>query len=109
MTTYCWRCRTCGDRWSGEPVCTDYECTPDVVRDYKAENAGFNAGTLRRLREHGGSERGYARNFLPSADDYKSASDPDGEKGLRRWNDEHQPHSSASGRMIRPEGKRQAF
>lgn len=50
MTTYCWKCKTCGEQWESE---SDYfvhgEWCPDayVIRDYKAENAAIDRSSLK--------------------------------------------------------------
>lgn len=108
--TYCYRCTTCGDRFERSFTVTGH-CNglDDVVRDYRAENAGVSGMVqLKRERDMGGREA-YRDQFLPTAKDYESPSDPDGSKGIRKWNDEHTPHSSASGAPLRPDVKRKSW
>lgn len=107
---YCYRCKTCDARFQ-RPYNVTGHCNglDDVVRDYRAENVGMEVAGLRRLRDNGGTEKGYRDQFLPTAKDYESPSDPDGSKGIRKWNDEHSPHSSASGKPLRPDIKRRSW
>lgn len=109
--TYCFKCRVCGrtathskTNWS--VACP---CGREMSRDYRAEGVGATGLVqLKRERDIGGREA-YRDQFLPTAKDYAGPGDPDGEKGIRQWNDEHQPHSSASGAPLRPESKRRSW
>lgn len=110
MPTYCWKCPTCGQRFTTQRLGLNEDthpgCEAPIVRDYRAEGASFNEATLRRTRD---GNRAYRDMFLPTAKDFESPSDPDGSKGIRKWNDEHTPHSDASGTPLRPEIKRRSW
>lgn len=61
-----------------------------MVRDYRAENVAPQVLPLKREREAGGPSA--VRDlFLPTAKDFESPSDPDGQKGIRAWADEQKP------------------
>lgn len=111
MATYCYRCSVCGEPWvtthwnlAGEEC---FACERGAFRrDYRAEGASFNEATLRRTRD---GNAAYRDQFLPTMKDFESPSDPDGSKGIRKWNDEHSPHKDASGIPLRPEIKRRSW
>lgn len=108
MATYCFKCRECGSRFElsslSVPGC--YQCGAPLTRDYRGEGASFNEATLRRTRD---GNAAYRDQFLPTMKDFESPSDPDGSKGIRKWNDEHSPHKDASGTPLRPEIKRRSW
>lgn len=91
MATYCFTCPTCGT--TRETVSREVQVCPqlcdEMVRDYRAESVGVSIRNLRQEREHTVAER--AAGMLPSNEDYKSASDPDGTKGIREWRETHNP------------------
>lgn len=92
MATYCYRCPECGARAETPHRVAPYcyrGCPEQMGRDYRAERVGVAVENLRREREHTKEE--YARAFLPTNDDYKSASDPDGTKGMRAWREQFSP------------------
>ena len=60
-----------------------------VIRDYRAEGVGTNLGELRKSLHPDFHES----LFLPEAKDYISKDDPDGSKGIREWNENHEPRS----------------
>jgi hypothetical protein len=100
VSTFCFKCPTCGYSVEGPvrdpaPVCWNGHDTVDMVRDWRAEGASpGNLTVLRKDREAGvGAARRQAELFLPTADDYRSPSDPTGQKGLREWADTHEPQS----------------
>ncbi len=70
-----------------------------MQRDYRADAPQFDLADLRKQTQviHDPSF------VLPDADYYKSPTDPDGTKGLRQWNREHEPKGH-SGRN-RPGGR----
>lgn len=78
-----------------------------LVRDYRAESVGFAVGTLKRERERGGSSA-IRDTFLPTAADYAGPGDPDGSKGIREWNDTHDPRPGNS-KPLRPESPRKSW
>jgi hypothetical protein len=93
-TVYCWVCRTCGAQTHSNTNETppEHNCpdgTPAVKRDYAAENVGIGEGVRESRREL--SNSGYRDLFLPTAEDYMGPDDIDGQKGLRKWADEHGP------------------
>ncbi len=104
--TYCFRCSVCASSFEA----SDREarhCGVLSSRDYKAEAAAPQTLQLKREREAGG--RTAIRDmFLPSAKDFQSPSDPDGQKGIRQWNDEHGPRASNKN-PLRPETARKVF
>ena len=92
--TYCWKCRTCGGQTTNNDHSTtpEHNCemgTPDVIRDYAAENVGIGAGVRESRTEM--TTSGYRDLFLPTAEDMAGPDDPDGQKGLRKWAEEHTP------------------
>jgi hypothetical protein len=103
---YCFVCRDCGYRVETnvrEPAPTHFHSWKPgakknvqplrevtMQRDYRTENVAPQVVQLKREREAGG--RSAVRDmFLPTAKDFESASDPDGQKGLRKWADETKP------------------
>lgn len=108
MPVYCFRCTNCDVRWCGDFAGQHCESGGPVVRDYRAEAVGLSGIVeLRRVREVGGSSA--VRDlFLPTAEEYKSPEDPDGSKGIRQWNDEHDP-KAGNKRPLRPVVPRKVF
>lgn len=91
MTTYCFKCRNCGDTWTS--AAAEYECfctQPDVVRDYRAEGVGIGGG-VKVSRD--GTLRDQAELFLPTNRELAGPGDPDGTKGMREWRETHSPKS----------------
>lgn len=94
MVTYCWKCRTCGMGTTSprRHVAPEHNCpdgVADVRRDYATENVGIGSGVRESRVEM--TTSGYRDLFLPTADDFADQSDPSGQKGLRKWADEHAP------------------
>ena len=96
--TYCFKCPECGARQETRAYDTVPWCLFDhgqagagpMARDYRTEAAAPATLQLKREREAGG--RSAIRDlFLPTTEDFKGPSDPDGEKGLRAWADETKP------------------
>lgn len=92
--TYVYTCAECGTFVEHSSRNVELECWTcssciPMKRDYRRENAGIAVTTLKREREHTKEE--YAAKFLPSNDDFKSAKDPDGKKGMRQWRDQNSP------------------
>ena len=93
MAIFCYRCKECGT--SQESTAPAYavllQCcgSPRVIRDYRAEGVGTNLGELRKSLHPDFHES----LFLPEAKDYISKDDPDGSKGIRNWNENHEPRS----------------
>ena len=107
--TYCFKCTGCGarvERTSRDIPLHDCPSEGHVIRDYLAENVGIGEGVRESRREHTNS--GYRDLFLPTADDYKSPDDPDGQKGLREWADTHGPREDNK-RPMWPEMDRKVF
>ena len=108
--TYCFRCLECG--WQGEFASRDtplHTCAggATVVRDWKRENAAPATLQLKREREAGG--RTAIRDlFLPKQEDFADASDPEGEKGMQGWLEEHGPKDSNKSPLY-PDHKRKSF
>jgi hypothetical protein len=77
-------------------------------RDYRTDLPDFgNSVAIKREREFGG--RSAVRDlFLPTAAEMASPDDPDGSKGIQKWNDEHQP-KAGNKNPIRPEAPRKSF
>lgn len=71
----------------GAPPLCDY-CGSPLRRVYSL--ALGNRRQLVAERDFGGS-RALRDQFLPTAKDFASATDPDGSKGLREWGNTHQP------------------
>jgi hypothetical protein len=92
-TVYCWRCRSCGastiSNEPHDPPAHNCDLEPDVKRDYAAENVGIGTGVRESRMEM--STSGYRDLFLPTAEDMAGPDDPDGQKGLRKWAEEHTP------------------
>ena len=118
MSLYCFICRACGYRVETTvrdpaPVCKHVQVNrpgaPDetMARDYRAEAASPQVANLKREREAGGPSA-VRDMFLPTAKDYESPSDPDGQKGLRKWADEHAP-AAGNKRPSYPEMKKVSF
>ncbi len=113
--TYCFKCPSCGARQDTHAYDTVPWCLLDhgqagavpMARDYRAENAAPAVTQLKREREAGG--RSAIRDlFLPTTKDFESASDPDGEKGLRNWADEQKPKDGNT-KPLWPDMKRKVF
>lgn len=84
MATYCYIDLDTGERFTSEQY--GLEETENVRRDYKSENAGFFIPS--HMSSKNTSSWG---DFLPSAKDFESPTDPDGAKGIEQWNETHQP------------------
>jgi hypothetical protein len=104
LSTYCFVCRNCGLRFTANtrapeiPYCCD---EPVLARDYRGERVGIAVAGLRAEREQGGSSA--VRDlFLPTADEMAGPGDPDGSKGIREWNETHDP-KPGNKRPSRPE------
>ena len=104
MATYSWRCQEsdCREITHGSitvgpvaPICHDQP----MLRDYRADRLQLSIHDLHQSNRVGHN----AAHFLPDAEYYKSPTDPDGTKGLRKWNEEHIPKGH-SGRT-RPGGR----
>jgi hypothetical protein len=94
VAQYCFYCPTCGTKYTVSQRMAPYciQCLNGTIRDYRAENVVANTAAL--ARERGGKDLDwFKRTFLPTADEFKGPDDPDGSKGLRKWNDEHGPRS----------------
>ena len=61
-------------------------------RDYLGENAGIDRTSL--TPDHVDRVRKHQKLFLPEAKDFAGPGDPDGIKGLKAWQDNHQPRPS---------------
>ncbi len=111
MATYVWKCPECVGRETTHeqdvpPVHQHAERTV-LLRDYRAELVGVSIGPLKLEREQGGSTV-IRDKFLPTAADYAGPNDPDGSKGIREWNDTHDP-KNGNKRPMRPEGPRKMW
>ena len=86
---YCYKCKSCGTQQvSKDPkyAVLDVCCNSvSIIRDYRAENAGFVVPGYMKSSNTSGRD-----DFLPTAKDYESPSDPDGGKGIREWNENHE-------------------
>jgi hypothetical protein len=92
---YVYRC-SAGHRFEsyahGATQCPEHFNT-ELTRDYRAEGVTPNTAAL--ARERGGQDiEWFKQNFLPTADEFAGPGDPDGSKGLTKWNDEHGPKDS---------------
>lgn len=116
MARYIFACRSCGAWTEGiepDPMAVDHiacgACGAQRgwKRDYRAE--GVVANTAGLARERDGKDNTWFRdNFLPTAKDYAGPSDPDGSKGLQKWNDEHGPRDD-NHKPVRPEVPKRVF
>lgn len=70
------------------PSCADRGSDIAMARDYAAENVGVAVAELKRDREARGDE---ARILLPTNEEFASAKDPEGTKGMRAWREAHEP------------------
>lgn len=110
MATYVFSCDADGGhlfeaRSRGTEMCPGH-LTP-VKRDYRAENVGVQVAGLRAERERGGSSA--VRDlFLPTAKELAGPGDPDGTKGIREWNETHDP-KPGNKRPMRPVGEKAVF
>ena len=94
MAIFCYRCKECGTGYEVSaptpPIGGACGCTNEpLIRDYRAEGVGTNLGELRKSLHPDFHES----LFLPEAKDYISKDDPDGSKGIREWNENHEPRS----------------
>lgn len=110
MPTYCYRCRSCGQRWSGGD---GHLCSlPDVVRDYQAENVGPLTASLKRMRERGldgiSAQKALRDVMLPTADEMRTPSDPTGQKGIRAWAERQVP-KEGNKKPLYPDMEKQVF
>ena len=99
MATFMFYCSVDGQRLPVEAPVGDAPAAPWCIlhhqplkRDYRGEAIGVGQGVRvsRASGIEGGGQNDW-RDFLPSTDDFKGPSDPDGTKGLRKWRDEHKP------------------
>lgn len=103
MAAYSWRCEECESREITHGSIADGPVAPTchglMGRDYRADGFGLDISGL-----HKSNQVGYeASHFLPTAGYYQGPNDPDGTKGLKKWNAEHIPKGH-SGRT-RPGGR----
>lgn len=111
--TYCFVCRVCGltvERPNREKPydCPRCEGVDTFRRNWMAEGVGLgNITELRKDREGNGAAALRDR-FLPSTADFASPADPDGEKGMRTWLEEHGPRETNK-RPLYPEHKKVVF
>lgn len=107
---YLFRCRLCENRTSSFEQTTGAcgRCGMDsMIRDYRAEGVAPAIANLRR--ENGGQDLNwFKQNFLPTASEFAGPGDPDGSKGLTKWNDEHGPKDSNKA-PARPEVPKRVF
>jgi hypothetical protein len=75
------------------------KCGGAIVRDWRAEGVGVGRG-VRVSRD--GTNKDLGELFLPGNDEFMSADDPDGTKGMRTWHDTHQPKEGAGDRALVP-------
>lgn len=113
MTTYCYKCSECGLTATSASRNRTGSCSvghpaAPIVRDYRAENAGATGMVQLKHERSMGGRAAYRDAFLPTAEDYASPSDPDGERGLRTWADEHQP-TEDNKRPLYPDIKRRSW
>lgn len=90
---YCWKCKVCNHRFisehrEGEGCALDHDFEW-CVRDYKAERASTHIPMHMSARNTSNKS-----DFLPSAKDFESPTDPTGEKGMQTWKDTHKPVNS---------------
>lgn len=98
MATYIFKCKLCPARASTDNrenviTCKGFsephgDCV--MVRDYRSEGVGIAVQQLRDERNAGG-RKDYDNLFLPDNKDFQGPGDPDGNKGMRQWREEHQP------------------
>lgn len=103
MATYCFRCTQCGNQVThGARIAPT--CHGTMVRDWRSENVDIGSG-VRVSRD--GTTKDISRLFLPSADEFVGPNDPDGSKGIRKWNETHTNENEA--KAIRPEMPRKVY
>lgn len=112
--TYCFKCPRCGLTTTSQKRTVNATCVVNheataMRRDYRAESVGATGMVQLKRERNMGGRTAYRDTFLPTAKDYESKDDPDGQKGIRKWNDEHTPHSTASGAPLRPDVKRRSW
>jgi len=73
-------------------------CGQPARRDYVGEGVGIGQG-VRVSRD--GTMLDQAKVFLPSPKEFSGEGDPDGQKGLRKFYDEHRPKDN-KGKHVRP-------
>ena len=110
MPTYCYRCRSCGQRWSDR---TDHLCSdPDVVRDYQAEGVGPLLAASKRTRDRGlegiSAQKELRDLMLPTADEMRTKEDPTGQKGIRKWAERQVP-KEGNRKPLYPDMEKQVF
>ena len=59
----------------------------EMTRNYKADSPQLAISGLKRERDPNYRDS----LFLPDADMYKSPTDPEGQKGLKKWHETHRP------------------
>lgn len=104
MAHYSYLCPGCGASAAlnrpiseGPPVevfCEQHTNPVSMKRDYRSDVPVFgNRVEMAREREAGGASA-MRDLFLPTNDDYKGPADPDGNKGMKQWREEHSPRES---------------
>jgi len=105
VAVYVFRCLNCGAPFESKNINTQqpvFCCAyPMLKRDYRAEGVGFAVAKLARQRKDA-TDTEMRDLFLPTADEFIGPDDPDGSKGIEKWNDEHVP-AEGNYNPIRPE------
>lgn len=113
MAQYSFKCTTCTQVAEVTASVTESYPVPhcsehgSMVRDYRVDSPAAAVANLKRERDMGGS-RAMRDLFLPTARDFESPADPDGQKGLRNWADSHAPRDGNS-KPLWPEMKKQVY
>jgi len=92
VAAYSWYCPEGGETEVTQspidigPVAPECHGSP-MLRDYRADSPVFATAELRKTNRVGHD----ASLFLPDTKYFESPADPDGTKGMRKWNEEHEP------------------
>jgi hypothetical protein len=111
MAVYCFKCRTCGQRWqTGDP---DHLCShPDMARDYQSEGVAPLTAGLKRMRDRGldglSAQKELRDLMLPTAEEMATPQDPTGQKGIRAWAERQVP-KEGNKKPLYPEMEKQVF
>lgn len=113
MARYTFKCATCNEVAEvTASVTEDYQvphCSVHgaMVRNFRADLPVAAVANLKRERDMGGS-RAMRDLFLPTARDFQSPTDPDGQRGLRDWAESHAPREG-NAKPLWPEMQKQVF
>lgn len=76
------------------------ECGADATRFYRAEGKRLNGMAQMKMERDPSYDPTL---FLPTKKDFAGPGDPDGEKGMNQWMEDHRPADSSNGaKMVDP-------